>query len=364
MSLEKLFTPFKLGALTLPNRIVMPPLTRSRAGQPGDVPTEMNALYYAQRATAGLIVSEGSPISRQGTGYAATPGIYSDAQEAGWKNVVNAIHGHGGKIALQLWHVGRISCRFFQPDGALPVAPSALVAQGVSCFVPGEGMVPADTPRALETKEIAGIVADFAAAGQRAMRAGFDLVEVHSANGYLLNQFLATNCNQRSDAYGGSLENRARFLLEAVDALGKAIGFDKVGVRLSPGGTIHDIDDAQAEEMALYLAGEFQKRTTAYLHLVDPSGTGGRAWSTSFLARIRKAYSGAIIVCAGYDASKAEALLGTGNADAVGFGKLYIANPDLVERFRRGASLNVPDSKTFYGGGEKGYTDYPMLGDA
>ncbi len=364
MSGQKLFTPLKLGPLTLPNRIVMAPLTRSRAGQPGDVPTEMNARYYAQRAGAGLIVSEGSPISRQGTGYAATPGIYTDEQEAGWKNVIAAVRAKGGRIALQLWHVGRLSCRYFQPGNALPVAPSALAAQGVSCFVPGEGMVPVDTPHALTTEEIPGIVGDFVVAAHRAMRAGFDLVEVHSANGYLLNQFLATNCNQRDDAYGGSLENRARLLLEVVEALGVAVGFEKVGVRLSPGGVVHDIDDTEAEEMTVYLAQQFQRLKIAYLHLVDPSGTGGRPWSKDFLARVRKAYSGAIIVCAGYDAAKAEAVIAAGLADAVAFGKLYIANPDLVERFRQGAPLNTPDPKTFYGGGEKGYTDYPALTDA
>lgn len=360
-----LLSPVAVGAVTLPNRVVMAPLTRSRAGQPGDVPTELNATYYAQRAGAGLIVSEATQISQQGQGYAWTPGLYTDAQEAGWARVTEAVHAKGGRIAAQLWHVGRISHPLLQPGGGAPVAPSALVAEGAKCFVVQEDGTPANVPtampRALETDEIPGIVADYAKAAARAGRAGFDLVEVHAANGYLLHQFLSTNSNQRTDRYGGSLENRARIVLEAVDAVVAERGADRVGVRLSPHFTAHGIADDEAEASALYLADEFSKRRLAYLHIAEPDWAGGPKLSDDFRAALRAHFTGVLIFCGGYTADRAEALIAAGGADAVAFGRPFIANPDLVERFRRGAALNEPDPSTFYGGAERGYTDYPTL---
>lgn len=362
---DALFQPLSLGSLELPNRIVMPPLTRSRAGQPGDVPGPMNARYYAQRAAAGLIITEASPISRQGTGYAFTPGIYTDAQEAGWRLVTDAVHAAGGRIAMQLWHVGRISHRSLQEGGQAPVAPSAIRSETGEAFAltpEGPRRVPCDTPRALETAEIAGIVADYAAAATRAMRAGCDMVELHAANGYLLQQFLSTNTNQRTDQYGGSLENRARLTLEVLDAIIAAVGSAaRVGVRVSPHFVRHDIRDDETEAIHLYLAREFERRGIAYMHLAEPDWAGGPALTDAFRAALRQAYTGRIIVCGGYDAAKARARLAAGQADLVAFGRAFIANPDLVERLRRGAALNAPDPTTFYGGDERGYLDYPTL---
>ncbi len=362
---SRLLSPLDLGPLTLPNRVFMAPLTRARAGQPGDVPNELNAEYYAQRAGAGLIVSEATQVSPQGQGYAWTPGIHSDAQEAGWKQVTDAVHANGGRIAAQLWHVGRISHTLLQADGAAPVAPSALVAEGANAFVVrpdgSAGNEPTSMPRALETDEIPGIVEQFAQAACRADRAGFDLVEVHAANGYLLQQFLATNSNQRQDRYGGSLENRARFPLEVVDAVIDAIGAQRVGVRMSPHFTGHDIADGQAEESALYLAREFTRRGIAYLHVAEPDWAGGPELRDDFRQALREAFTGVLVFCGGYTAKTAEERIASGVADAVAFGRPFIANPDLVTRFAEGAALNKPDPSTFYGGGAHGYTDYPTL---
>ena len=364
MTAPNLFTPLQLGALTLPNRMVMAPLTRSRARQPGDIPGEMNARYYAQRASAGLIVSEATQISRQGQGYAFTPGIHTDAQVAGWKQVTEAVHAAGGRMALQLWHVGRISHHLLQENGQAPVAPSAIRSETGEAFVvlpEGPRRVPCDTPRALETAEIPGIIADYRRAAERALAAGFDMLELHSANGYLLQQFLATNTNQRTDQYGGSLENRARIVLEAVDALIVAAGADRLGVRISPHFNRHDIQDAQTEEIHLYLAQEFDRRGIAYIHIAEPDWAGGPALSDDFRQKLRAAYAGRIIVCGNSTRESAEARLASGLADAVAFGRPFIANPDLVARFQQGAPLNEPNPATFYGGGEAGYTDYPTL---
>jgi len=363
--LKKLLSPLKIGDQTIPNRVVMAPLTRSRASQPGDIPNALNVEYYTQRATAGLIVSEATQVSRQGQGYALTPGIYTDAQEAGWKKVVESVHGEDGHIALQLWHVGRISHSLLQENGAAPVAPSALIAKGAQCFViqpNGKAEnVPTETPRALATDELPGIVDQYRQAARRGKRAGFDFLELHAANGYLLHQFLSTNSNQRTDAYGGSLENRARLTLEALDAIIQVVGAGQVGVRLSPHFAAHDIADAEAEASALYLAKAFSERGVAYLHIAEPDWAGGPELTDAFRAQLRTAFNGALIFCGGYTAADAEALIAKGTADAVAFGRPFIANADLVERFRQGAELNTPDRTTFYGGGAHGYTDYPTL---
>lgn len=363
MSDALLFTPIQVGKIRLNNRVVMAPMTRSRAGA-GEAPTALNAIYYAQRASAGLIISEASQISQQGQGYAWTPGIYSEAQVAGWKNVVDAVHAHGGHMALQLWHVGRISHPLLQPGGTDPVAPSAIQAKGQCFVIQPDGTpanVPTAIPRALETHELPALVTEFANAARHAMKAGFDFVEVHAANGYLLNQFLSPNSNQRTDAYGGSLENRARFVLEVVDAVVAAVGADKVGVRLSPQGVFNDIDDPESTAMALYLAKAFTQRNLAFLHIAEPDWAGGAPLTNEFRLQLREAFAGTLITCGGYNAETAEALLGGNLADMVAFGRPFIANPDLVRRMQENAPLNEPDPNTFYGGAEAGYTDYPAL---
>ncbi|MGQ5524950.1 alkene reductase [Chitinimonas sp. PSY-7] len=365
MSTKKLLSPIRVGSTQLANRVFMAPLTRSRASQPGDIPTQLNADYYVQRSTAGLIISEATQISQQGQGYALTPGIYTDAQEAGWKNVVKHIHAAGGRIALQLWHVGRVSNRLLQADGQAPVAPSAIRAENTKSFViQPDGTaanLPTDTPRALETSELPGIVADYTQAARRAIRAGFDLIEIHAANGYLLHQFLATNTNQRTDAYGGNKENRTRLLLEVVDAISAEVGADKVGVRLSPHFTLHDIQDAEAEAMGLYVAEQLNIRKVAYLHIAESDWAGSPAVPIEFRHALRKAFTGTLLYCGNYTAVKAEALIQSNLADAVAFGRPFIANPDLVARFTLDADLNTPDPSTFYGGDARGYTDYPTL---
>lgn len=362
---KHLLSPLQTGNTHLNNRVVMAPLTRSRAGQPGDVPRALNTEYYAQRATAGLIITEASQISRQGQGYAWTPGIYTDAQEAGWKNVVDAVHGKGGKIALQIWHVGRISHNLLQENGAAPVAPSAIAAANSQCFVVQPDGTPANVPtampRALALEEMPGIIEQYRQAAHRAKRAGFDMVEVHAANGYLLQQFMSTNSNTRTDLYGGSLENRARLTLEAIDAAIAEIGASRVGIRLSPGFVAHGIADTEAEAMALYLATQLNERGIAYIHIAEPDWAGGAELTQDFRQQLRVAFKGTIICCGGYTATEADALIASGLADAVAFGRPYIANPDLVARFAKGAELNTPDRSTFYGGEEKGYTDYPTL---
>lgn len=365
---DHLLSPVQAGSVTLSNRAIMAPLTRSRAGRPGDVPTEMNVEYYAQRAGAGLIVSEGTQISQQGQGYAWTPGIYTDAQEAGWKKVTDAVHAKGGRIAAQLWHVGRLSHPLLQADGAAPVAPSAIVAATSKCFVVQPdgtaGNVPAVVPRALTAEEIPGVVAQYRQAAARARRAGFDFVEIHAANGYLPHQFLSTNTNQRTDQYGGSVENRARFVLEAVDAAIAEMGAERVGVRLSPHFIGHDIADQEADASTLYLAKEFTRRGIAYLHIAEPDWVGGAELTDEFRRQIRADFNGLLVFCGGYSAAEADALIANGIGDAVGFGRPFLANPDLVERFRLGAELNVPDQATFYGGDARGYIDYPTLKQA
>lgn len=359
-----LLNPLEKGRLKLANRVFMAPLTRQRASQPGDIPSELNATYYAQRATAGLIVSEATQVSRQGQGYAWTPGIYTDAQAAGWRKVTDAVHAQGGQIALQLWHVGRISHDLLQENDQPPVAPSALAAKAKTFVVQKNGVpaqVDCSLPRALQAEELPGIVNDFRKAARRAADVGFDLVEVHAANGYLLNQFLATGPNQRLDAYGGTLENRARFPLQVIEAVVAELGADRVGVRISPFGTFNDIQDDEAELMAYYLMEQFERLGLAYVHVAEPDWAGGPQLGEAFRKGLRVRYSGVLVFAGGYTQAKAEALINDGTADAVAFGRLFIANPDLVARFAQGADLNQPDPATFYGGAEKGYTDYPFL---
>ncbi|MFQ5480594.1 MAG: alkene reductase [Thermodesulfobacteriota bacterium] len=354
---ENLFTEINLGPYTLANRIFMAPMTRNRA--PANVANELMAGYYAQRASSGLIITEGSQISPQAVGYPATPGIYNEAQVDGWRIVTHAVHDKGGHIFLQLWHTGRVS----HPDyhgGDLPVAPSAIAPRGEAPTY--EGMKPYVRPRALLTEEIAGIVEDYAAASEMALAAGFDGVEIHGANGYLLDQFLRDGTNKRNDRYGGSLENRTRLLTEVTAAVADVCGHDRVGVRLSPSGTFNDMSDSEPVVTFTTMAEKLNEFDLAYLHIVDVMADDIRHGAKSVpLISMREAYNGRLVVCGEYDLERARIVVSEGHADAVAFGRLYIANPDLVERFKRGAPLNEPDLATFYGGGEVGYTDYPAL---
>jgi N-ethylmaleimide reductase len=354
-----LFSPIRLGLVELPNRIVMAPMTRNRAG-PGEVPTALMATYYAQRASAGLIVSEGTQITPQGQGYPGTPGIHSTAQTEGWKQVTAAVHAAGGRIFCQLWHVGRVSHPLLQPDGVLPVAPSALAPSG-QLWTP-EGMRPFVTPRTLETSEIAGLVEDYRKAAAIALRAGFDGVELHAANGYLIDQFLRDGSNRRIDRYGGSVSNRARLLIEVTEALIAAVGADRVGVRLSPTNPFNDMADSNPAALFGYAVDELDRLQLCYLHIIepgptDPIGQGERPDGQFFRTRWR----GRLMLNKGYDLERANAAVADGTADLVSFAALFLANPDLPERLRRGGPFNPPDRKTFYGGDARGYTDYPAL---
>ncbi|MCX4027810.1 alkene reductase [Endozoicomonas sp. SM1973] len=363
MPSNQLLSPFQVGDLALPNRVIMAPLTRSRASA-GDVPNQLMAQYYTQRASAGLIISEASQISPQGQGYACTPGIYSQSQIAGWQQITQAVHQAGGRMAIQLWHVGRISNRLFQPNNEAPVAPSAIKAEGARSYKLQEGKltrISTDTPKALTVSEIQAIIADYRQAALNAMEAGFDLVELHAANGYLPDQFLSTNSNHRTDQYGSSITNRARFTLEIIDTLIDAIGANKVGVRLSPKGAFNDIDDTESETMAIYLAEQFNKRQIAYIHINEPTWDNGQPYEIEFRQQLRQVFQGPIIVCGAYTQASAEQVINSGHADLVAFGRPYIANADLVERFQNNAELNLPQQESFYGGDEKGYTDYPLL---
>jgi N-ethylmaleimide reductase len=356
---KNLFSPIKLGPYSLRSRIVMAPMTRGRAGS-GNVPSPLAASYYAQRASAGLLITEATQVTPKGVGYANTPGIYSAEQIAGWRRVVDSVHQAGGRIFLQLWHVGRISHPLYQPDGALPVAPSAIAAKG-DLFTP-EGMKPYETPRALETLEIAGVVDDFRTGAKNALAAGFDGVEIHGANGYLPDQFLRDGTNQRTDAYGGSVENRARLLLEITQAAVDVWGPDRVGVRLSPSGTFNDMSDSDPEKTFGYAIAALDALEIVYVHLVEGMEAdirrGGKIVPSAIF---RPLFQGALILNGGYSRDRADAVIKEGTADMVSFGTAFLANPDLPRRLQIGAELNEPDSKTFYGGTEKGYTDYPAL---
>jgi N-ethylmaleimide reductase len=354
-----LFTPVQLGPYTLANRIVMAPMTRNRAGE-GNVPTPLNVKYYKQRATAGLIVTEATQVSPQGVGYPATPGVHSSEQIDGWRQVTDAVHSSGGRIFLQLWHVGRISHPSLQPDGALPVAPSAIAPVGEAMtYTGGQPFV---TPRALETEEIPGVVEQFRQGAANALAAGFDGVEIHGAFGYLLDQFLQDGTNQRSDRYGGSKENRARFLLEVTDAVCSVWGGNRVGIKLSPSNTYNDIRDSNPKATFGYVIDALNQFNLGYIHIMEPTPADIRHGGTPIpAAYFRNIYPGTLIFNAGYDKEKANHAIASGEADLVSFGTLFIANPDLPERFRLDATLNEPDRSTFYGGHEKGYTDYPFM---
>ena len=366
--MKSLFDPIQVGSLRLPNRIVMAPLTRNRA--PGALPTPLMAQYYAQRASAGLLITEATAITHQGQGYADVPGLYSSEQLAGWKRVTDAVHAQGGRIFVQLWHVGRVSHVQLQPGQGKPVAPSAITARTKTYLITdGAGaFVPTSEPRALEAGELPGIVHDFRLAARNAVgSAGFDGVEVHGANGYLLDQFLKTGANQRRDDYGGSIENRARLLLEVMRAVVAEVGGGRVGLRLSPVTPANDIVDAEPQALFDYVVRQLAPLGLAYLHLIEGATGGarevdGRPFDYEALRRAwREAGAkGAWMVNNGYGKPLAEEALGEG-ADLVAFGRAYIANPDLVERLRANAPLNEPDKSTFYGGGAKGYTDYPAL---
>jgi N-ethylmaleimide reductase len=337
----------------------MSSLTRNRAGE-GNVPTPLVAEYYRQRASAGLILTEASPICPEAHGYPRTPGIHSAAQIAGWRQVTDVVHGAGGKIALQLWHVGRISHPDLQPGGQLPVAPSALRAAGQTFT--GQGMKDFVTPRALDIAELPALVETYARAAKNALEAGFDGVEVHAGNGYLLDQFLRSSTNQRTDAYGGSKEKRARLLLEVLDAVADAIGNERVGLRLSPVTTFNDIRDDTPQDTFDYVVAQLNPRRLAFLDILQ--GTGGaprEQWEPFDYDRLRTLFEGKLILNNCYDFASAQEAIGAGKADAIAFGRMLLANPDLVERFRRGALLNQPDYDKLYSGEDKGYTDYPTL---
>ncbi|WP_454914721.1 alkene reductase [Xanthobacter sediminis] len=361
-STPSLFDSYRLGDITLSNRIVMAPLTRNRAVA-GFVPSELAVEYYAQRASAGLIVTEASQISQQGQGYQDTPGIYTDAQVEGWRQITDAVHAKGGRIVIQLWHVGRVSHTSLQPGGAAPVAPSAIAA-ATKTYV-NNTFADTSVPRALELAEIAGIVADYRRAAANAIQAGFDGVEIHAANGYLIDQFLKDSANHRTDAYGGSIANRTRFLLEVTDAIIAEIGAKRTGLRLSPVSPANGISDSDPQSLFNHAVEELEKRHPVYIHVVEGATGGPRDVAPGFsFEELRKRYTGTWMVNNGYDLGLATKTVAEGKADLVAFGRWFISNPDLVERLRRNAPLNEVDRDTLYGGGAKGYLDYPTLDSA
>ncbi|MCK7613045.1 alkene reductase [Roseibium sediminicola] len=358
-----LFDTYSLGPLNLPSRIVMAPMTRSRSTQPGNVPNGMMADYYAQRASAGLIVSEATQISQQGQGYSFTPGVHAPDQIAGWRKVTDAVHGAGGRIFLQLWHVGRMSHPDFH-GGNLPVAPSALAPDAAIWMVDPEtnegGMVACPVPRELETGEIAGIVADYRRAAENAKEAGFDGGEIHAANGYLIDEFLRASSNRRSDRYGGGAVNRVRFALEVCEAVASVLGADRTGIRFSPYITQRGMDDPDAPGTILSLTRELDRMGLGYVHLAEADWDDAPETPESFRAALRDACSGTVIVAGGYTKEKAGRILEKGYADLVAFGRPFIANPDLPHRLANGVPLAAFDGGTLFGGSAEGYTTYPV----
>lgn len=362
--MNHLFSPLQLGAVSLTNRIVMPPMTRCRSAQPGDIPTDLMALYYAQRASAGLMITEATQISPQGKGYSFTPGIYSPEQVAGWKKVTDAAHRAGGKIFSQLWHVGRMSHPIFH-HGELPVAPSAIPFQGQVWIYNDEKQQgekrDCPTPRALLTEEIPGIVEDFRKAAANAIAAGFDGVEIHGANGYLIDQFLRTTSNLRTDNYGGTPQNRLRFLKEVVAAVVDEVGAERVGIRLAPFITARGMHCPDIKSTILKAAEFLQSRHIAYIHLAEADWDDAPQIDLEFRQQLRKLFTGAILVTGKYTVERARHILEQGNADMVGFGRPFIANPDLPYRLANNLPLNTPDMGSLFGGTHKGYTDYQAL---
>ena len=369
--MTSLFEPAQAGDIALANRIVMAPLTRNRS--PGAIPNNLNATYYDQRATAGLIVTEGTPISQQGQGYADVPGLYKREAIAGWKQVTDGVHSAGGKIVAQIWHVGRISHTSLQPHGGQPVAPSAIPAKSKTYIINDDGtgaFAETSEPRALTIDDIGLILEDYRSGARAALEAGFDGVEIHAANGYLIEQFLKSSTNQRTDEYGGSIENRARFLLEVVAAVAEEIGAGRTGIRLSPVTPANDIFEADPQPLYNYVVEQLGKRNLAFIHVVEGATGGPRDFNqgdkpfdyAAFKAAYRNAGGkGLWIANNGYDRESAIEAVESGKVDAVAFGKAFIANPDLVRRLKNDAPLNEPNQPTFYGGGAEGYTDYPAL---
>jgi N-ethylmaleimide reductase len=359
MSQTNLFTPIKLGPYTLKNRAVMAPLTRNRSSETY-VPQDLNVTYYKQRATAGLIITEGSQISPQGLGYPLTPGIYNDDQISGWKKITDAVHEEGGHIFLQLWHVGRISHPSLQIDEQLPVAPSAIKPDGDAFTY--TGLQPFVEPHALTSEEISDIIDDYTRAAENALAAGFNGVEVHAANGYLIDQFLRDGSNHRNDEFGGSLENRTRFLMQVLDTVTNVWGSDRVGVRLSPLNSFNTMSDSNPEALFSYVVEQLNTYNLAYLHVVEGSIMTAIDEATAFDVKLlSKIYQGNYIANSGYTKQIANEAIQAGHADLISFGVDFLANPDLVERLQHDKPLNVADQETFYGGDEKGYTDYPFL---
>lgn len=361
-----LFSPLQLGPLSLPNRMVMAPMTRSRTSQPGDVPNALMATYYAQRASAGLIVSEATQISRQGQGYSFTPGIYTEAQVDGWRRVTDAVHAAGGRMVLQLWHVGRMSHASFHADG-LPVAPSALSPQAQVWVVGDDGvgrMVDSPVPRALSAQDIQDVIGDFRRGAANAMRAGFDGVEIHGGNGYLIDQFLRTTSNHRTDAYGGGIAQRTRFAEEVAAAVAGEVGAERTGIRLAPFITQRNMNCPQIIETILHLASRLDEIGLAYIHLSEADWDDAPEIPQDFRHALRRAYQGKVIVAGKYDAERAQAILHEGLADLVAFGRPFIANPDLPARYAAQAPLAAFDPKALFGGDARGYSDYAALATA
>jgi N-ethylmaleimide reductase len=371
MNFPSLFSPLQVGPYRLTHRVVMAPLTRMRAERPGLAPRPLNAEYYAQRATpGGLIIAEASPVMASGHGNPGVPGTYSEAQVKGWRAVVDAVHAQGGLIFLQLWHVGRVSHSSFQPGGGLPVAPSAVAISSELKTMTADGKPASyETPRALETSEIAGIIAAFRQGASNAMKAGFDGVEIHGANGYLIEQFLQSRSNLRTDQYGGGIENRARFLMEITEAVIGVWGASRVGVRLSPYGIANDSGEADPMSLYTHVVEALDPLGLAYLHFIEPRSSGaGRAEVNhqnvpSAMVLFRPIWRGVLITAGGFTGETANAAIADGHADAIAFGRIFISNPDLPRRLNQGLPLTPYNRATFYGGEEKGYTDYPVYGE-
>ena len=367
MAHDTLFEPVKMGTQTLKNRIFMAPLTRLRAVEPGDVPTALASEYYAQRSGAGLVITEATQVSFQAKGYAGAPGIHTQDQTTAWKVIVDDVHAKGGKIVIQLWHTGLVAHKSVQPDGAAPISASDVEVGVRTTLRDSENKairVEATKPRPATVAEIEQVIADFAHATKCAQEAGFDGIEIHGAHGYLLHQFWAQHTNQRDDEYGGSRDNRARLMLEIIDACVEAWDADHIGIRISPLGTFNNVEAGYHEDENIWLIEQINKRGIMYLHLSEPDWTGGTPYSDEFRQRVRDVFGQMIIAAGGYTIEKAERNIRQGYIDAVAFGRDYIANPDLAERIRQDIPLNKQHPETFYGGGTEGYTDYPFLNQA